>query len=92
METHTAPAMPAGKVEQIRWVDSGMAFAPSWTHRDIIQSRAETWSGHNLSVGFVVYENDYVVVLVGTWDKEVDNMANAMLIYKPAIVDRRVLE
>ena len=78
-------------LEEVHWVDSGWNFAHHWETLDEIEQMAKTWNGHSMTVGYVIYESDDRIVLVQTLDGDRPNGANAMLIYKENIIERREL-
>jgi hypothetical protein len=78
-------------LERIVWVDSGWNYCNVWSTIDEIIHMAKEWSGHQTTVGFVVYEDDDRVVLVQTLDGERPNATNAWLVYKETIIEREVL-
>ena len=79
-------------LERITWIDSGMHFATGWNSMSMVRSTISEWNGESFTVGWNVYEDDQVVVLVQTLDGAKDNVAGAWAIYKPCIVERVTLD
>lgn len=76
-------------LEEITWIDSAKSWAAGWHSLDWIATEAKEWSGTSTTVGFVVYEDDRVLVMAQTIDNESDKLANLFLLYKPCILNRR---
>lgn len=78
-------------MERIEWVDSGLAFANTWTPEPLIEDRVRDWNGICVSVGQVVYEDEERIVLGITHDPEHNAWAACFGIQKRCIVKRVAL-
>lgn len=79
------------KLEEITWIDSAKSWSTGWYSLEYITKEATEWSGTSNTVGYVVYEDDRVLVLAQTLDNESDKIANMFLLYKPCILNRKEL-
>jgi hypothetical protein len=76
------------QVDVIRWLDTGMAVAEGWKSPDYYASQAKTARMEVISVGLLVYEDDDVVVLCTSYDREHDAYVNGQVIAKAGILTR----
>lgn len=76
------------QVELIRWLDTGLAIAEGWKTPDWYASQAATRRMEVLSVGFLVHEDDDVIVLAQSYDPEHNQYVNAEVIAKQGIITR----
>lgn len=78
--------------EAVRWLDTGMAIAEGWKDAAYIRSQAKVGRMEVLSVGLLVFEDDDVVVLANSYDREHDAFHNAQVIAKAGILSRSPIE
>lgn len=78
-------------LEEITWVDSAKSWSAGWYDPNAIIDQVKSWHGKSTTVGYVIHEDERVVLLVQTLDNESDKIANVFLIYVPCILERRVL-
>lgn len=83
----------AVQLEEITWIDSAKSWAAGWHSMEWIIQEATTWVGESTTVGYVVHEDDRVIILAQTIDQEGSlKVANLFLLYKPCILHRRYLD
>jgi hypothetical protein len=82
---------PFKELEEITWIDSAKSWSAGWYDPETIIDSAKAWQGQSTTVGFVIHEDERVVVLAQTLDDESDKVANLFLIYIPCILHRRTL-
>lgn len=73
------------------WRDSGMQISEPWASTEVYKSYIRDWNGEVTSVGMLLHEDDSVLVLGLSYDPAGDHWFSAQLIYKPDIIERRVL-
>ena len=76
------------QVEVIRWLDTGMALAEGWKKAGFYASQANLTRMEVVTVGLLVYEDDDVVVVANSYDREHDAYVNAQVVAKVAIISR----
>lgn len=79
------------EVIYVRWVDSGMHLDHGWASREDYTARAGTDRLEVESVGFLMDENDEVIVLGQCFDASGNLWNGAQLIHKPSIIERTAL-
>jgi hypothetical protein len=83
--------VPAEKVERVVWTDSGMFIDEGWAKTHVYQSAARKWSGDVVTIGQPIYEDDTVLVLGLSHDRQTDNWFGAQLIAKACIKERHTI-
>ena len=78
-------------LEEITWIDSAKSWAAGWHSVEWVRQEAAEWEGTSTTVGYVIHEDDRVLVLAQTIDNESDKLANLFLLYKPCILARKEL-
>lgn len=77
-------------LEEITWIDSGKLWTANWHGIEWIIEQAKAWTGSNTTVGYVIYEDERVVLLAQTLDDEANNVAGIFLIHVPSITERKI--
>lgn len=77
--------------ERIIWTDSGMFLDEGWASLDVYQRQAREWDGDVETIGRVLYEDDKVLVVGLSHDRQNDNWYGAQLIAKACITNRETL-
>lgn len=82
---------PEEKVERVVWTDSGMFIDEGWASLSVYRSAAERWHGDVVTIGQPIYEDDRVLVLGLSHDRQTNNWYGAQLIAKQCIKERQAL-
>lgn len=75
----------------IRWIDSGMAIDRGWARREHYLSETRIGAMVAHTAGYLMHEDDDVIVLSSTYDPTGQTFYGAQVIAKTAIVERRAL-
>lgn len=75
---------------RFRWLDTGMVISDGWlTLAETIARATETPDTmHAETIGYLVHEDENIVILAQTVDLGADAMMNAQVIAKDAVYDR----
>lgn len=79
-------------IEMVTWTDSGLQMhTDGWSNLDVFVSQAKKWNGVVTTVGTLIYEDENVLVLALSHDKENDAYYGAQLVWKPCVIERTEL-
>lgn len=82
---------PQEPIERVVWTDSGMFIDEGWAKTAVYRSAAEKWHGDVVTIGQPIYEDEKVLVLGLSHDRQSDNWFGAQLIAKACIKERVTL-
>ena len=75
-------------MQYVRWLDSGTHLSDGWMQLDVVRQQAKASLQYVDTVGFVVHEDEEVVVLGLSHDAVHDTVYGAQVIAKANIVER----
>lgn len=86
-----SPATGLPAIIAVRWIDSGMAIDRGWARREryLTDVRVDAMIAH--TAGFLMHEDDDVVVISATYEPSGQTFYGAQVITKASIVERRVI-
>lgn len=76
-----------GQIQKIEW-DDHFSTNGRWLQPEEIKTIPLT----NVSVGKVIYEDNRVVTLAGTWGDEIGNVCDPITIIKGCITHRKIMK
>jgi hypothetical protein len=78
-------------VVAVRWLDSGMSLDRGWASRDSYVAQARIGRMIVRSVGYLMHEDEDVVVLALSYDPSGQTFYGAQVIARRSIVERSVI-
>jgi len=76
------------EAERVVWIDSGAMLEDGWQGLDFYKTHAHKWRGEVETIGSPIYEDDSVLIIGLSHDRQNDAWFAAQLIHKTAILYR----
>lgn len=80
------------EAERVVWIDSGEMIEDGWKDLDFYKRYANKWRGEVETIGSPIYEDDRVLILGLSHDRQNDTWFAAQLIHKSSIIYRAALQ
>lgn len=77
------------EISKVEWLDSGAVVSDGWTSlEDTIEKTKGVDFLHAETVGYVVYEDEDIIIMAQTLDMDAEKLLNAQVIARDAVFNR----